>query len=552
MASGVELATAWVRLTFSADGMQGAVTDEVDKSTAGMDKHGQKAGSKFSGGMKAALAVGAAVAIAGLVKVFNVGLEELKFGEEINAQTDLLIKNTGFTGTTKEVNDLTLSLSQLSGISEEDLQQAGNAILKFGDVSEDTYRRAVESINDMGGAGKDVTGTAEALGKALADPATAAALLKRQGVLLTDEQKNLIDTFTEAGDKAGAQGVILDALEGTYGGMAEAAGGTLQGNINKLNNAFENLSGDLVTLVMPAVEGVVSVLQGMIGWISENQGMFTVIAVAIGILAVAFIGLTVATWAMNTALLANPITWIVLAVIALIAAIVLLILNWDTVVAFLSETWAGFVGWITGVMEGFAGWWNDLWAGLGGFITDVWNGFIGWITDLFNGFVGFLMDVGNGISTWWSGLWQGFAGFVQDAFTNVGNFVIGIVNTVIDIVNGALGGLNDMGKAASALTGGAISWSITPLPHIPGLYAGGNILSSGSVLVGERGPEILNLPRGASVEPLDYNRPGADRPIMMDGTLIGWMRELANGEAQMVFDKQDKRSSVILDGRKKR
>ena len=37
----------------------------------------------------------------------------------------------------------------------------------------------------------------------------------------------------------------------------------------------------------------------------------------------------------------------------------------------------------------------------------------------------------------------------------------------------------------------------------PGLALGGQVLSPGSVLVGERGPELLNLPRGAQVSPLD-------------------------------------------------
>ena len=38
--------------------------------------------------------------------------------------------------------------------------------------------------------------------------------------------------------------------------------------------------------------------------------------------------------------------------------------------------------------------------------------------------------------------------------------------------------------------------------HIPMLASGGTLTSSGSVIVGERGPELLNLPRGASVHPL--------------------------------------------------
>jgi hypothetical protein len=38
---------------------------------------------------------------------------------------------------------------------------------------------------------------------------------------------------------------------------------------------------------------------------------------------------------------------------------------------------------------------------------------------------------------------------------------------------------------------------------IPKLAEGGNIMSGGTVMVGEEGPEFLNLPRGARVTPLD-------------------------------------------------
>ncbi|MFC4768745.1 tape measure protein [Effusibacillus consociatus] len=41
------------------------------------------------------------------------------------------------------------------------------------------------------------------------------------------------------------------------------------------------------------------------------------------------------------------------------------------------------------------------------------------------------------------------------------------------------------------------------LRDIPGLATGGTVTKPGTVLVGEEGPELLNLPRGASVVPLD-------------------------------------------------
>jgi len=70
-------------------------------------------------------------------------------------------------------------------------------------------------------------------------------------------------------------------------------------------------------------------------------------------------GLIASVWAFTVALLANPITWIILGIVALIAAIVLLWKNWDTVVAFLKGAWDSFVNGlinaINWVKEKFAG-----------------------------------------------------------------------------------------------------------------------------------------------------------------------------------------------------
>lgn len=572
-ATGVELATAWVRLTFSAEGSEKAIAEEVAK--APVDKAGDEAGKKYSksfgGALKVGLAAAAGLAAVGVANVFNTGMEELKFGEQISAQTDQLIKNTGAAFSTSWIEDYTLQLSQLSGISEEDLQSAGNNVLKFGEVSEETYERAVASINDLGGAGKDVAGVSEALGKALADPAAAAALLKRQGVLLNDEQKALIDSFTAAGDKAGAQGVILDALESTYGGMAEAAGGTLQGGLNKLNNTFENLAGTAVESLMPAITGLVGGLTGFFDWVAENQWILPVLAVAIGtVLVAAFIAWTASIWAANVALLANPITWIILAIVALIAIIILLVMNWDAVVAFLSTVWQGFVDWFIGVMDAFLGWWNGLWTAVWEWIVSVWNNIVAGVTGFFTMLWNTLVAIGAGIASWWDGLWNGIASFfggiwegiigairnvqnafgtvfgaigsiVRGAFEGVVGIVRGVINGIIGAVNGVIDGINGVAGAIGSAVGVNLK-----IGRIPMLADGGTILRGGSVIVGERGPELLTLPRGATVDP-DIAGAGGGMPstlviVDQDGQLIGRMRVEARGEVG-AYDSQRSREA---------
>lgn len=251
--------------------------------------------------------------------------------------------------------------------------------------------------------------------------------------------------------------------------------------------------------------------------------------------------MTAAQWAFNVAASANPIGLIIIAVAALIAIIILLVMNWDTVIKFLGDTWNGFVGWFTGVMEGFAGWWtgvwegflgfvsdlwngwvsfvqglfigyvstimdigrnvsnwwNGLWAGIFGLATDLWNGYVNWAVGVFSGMLGFFRDIGAGLVSWWNGLWGGLASFVGDAFNGVVGFVKGMINNIIRLVNGAIGGINNLGAAASQITGGAISWKVAPLPQL----AKGSNNAPDTFIAGERGPELITGAAGSTVRP---------------------------------------------------
>ena len=54
--------------------------------------------------------------------------------------------------------------------------------------------------------------------------------------------------------------------------------------------------------------------------------------------------------------------------------------------------------------------------------------------------------------------------------------------------------------------------------NIPGLAKGGNVVSGGSTLVGEEGPEILDLPKGSKVTPLD--KQGGETSINIENLVV--------------------------------
>lgn len=261
---------------------------------------------------------------------------------------------------------------------------------------------------------------------------------------------------------------FLASLQDLGGGMEDAAGaadrmgqdinGSAKVGWEQLSRTWDSIVGQLGSALLP-------ILTEVINFLNEHPAVLQIVAGALGILAAAFIGVSVATWAMNTALLANPITWIILAIVALIAAIVALVMNWDAVVAWISEVWSGFISWITGVIDGFIGWWNGVWEGFASWIGEVWSGFVGFITDVWNGFISWVMGVVDGFVGWWNDLWAGvgaffasiWEGFVAGVTAIWQGFVDWIIGLVIGYVSWWYGIWNGVASFFANLWSGIVS-----------------------------------------------------------------------------------------------
>lgn len=105
---------------------------------------------------------------------------------------------------------------------------------------------------------------------------------------------------------------------------------------------------------------------------------------------------------------------------------------------------------------------------------------------------------------------------IEEFLGGVVDFIKGIVEAIKLPINAIIGGINTVFSALSfdvpdwiPLIGG----QSLGLPQIPMLANGGTITGSGSVIVGEKGPEILNLNSGASVVPLSGDAVGTSEVV---------------------------------------
>lgn len=88
-------------------------------------------------------------------------------------------------------------------------------------------------------------------------------------------------------------------------------------------------------------------------------------------------------------------------------------------------------------------------------------------------------------------------GFLWDAFRNVFNRVIEAWN------NFGIPSFHVHVTMPSAIPNIDFDTPAIPFPDIPLLAAGGTALRAGLAIVGDDGPELLNMPRGATIAPLD-------------------------------------------------
>lgn len=143
--------------------------------------------------------------------------------------------------------------------------------------------------------------------------------------------------------------------------------------------------GTVITLV-GVMTGLISGATLALGGQTLAAGASTAATIAYnivqGIMATVTAISTAATWALNAAIavLTSPITWVIVAIVALIAIGVLLWKNWDTIVLKAGELFTGIVKWFSNI-------WTSM-KDIGGKIVDgLWSGIKGgwdWLTNSVN------------------------------------------------------------------------------------------------------------------------------------------------------------------------
>lgn len=177
--------------------------------------------------------------------------------------------------------------------------------------------------------------------------------------------KRLVPSLSDAAIKSGDLSQITQELSKKMGGSAAAAAETSAGKIERLKVAADEFKESLGAQLLPALEKLVNMLSEIVAWAEKHPTAFKAIAIALGVVAAVLVVLNIALWATTTglwamaaALWANPITWIVAAVIALIAVMVVLYKKNETFRNVLKGLWEVAKMTWNGIRDGIKAVWN--------------------------------------------------------------------------------------------------------------------------------------------------------------------------------------------------
>jgi phage-related protein len=434
--------------------------------------------------------------------------EAVRAGMEANkvdAQLAAVIKSTGDASgyTAEQAGKLAEAFMRKTGIDESGIKSNEAMLMTFTNIGRDTFPQATQAVLDMSTAlGENGKDAAIQLGKALNDPVNGITALHRVGVEFSGQQKQQIKLFMQHGDVAKAQGVILGELSKEFGGSAEAAGHA-NGGLSLLTAQFHSLQekvgqaaipviGQLVTAIQPMVSafadwlpGAIKQVQPFLHDVVQNGIQLVEGAIKSALPTVHTLG----DWFMTKILPALQtvgkfifsdlvptfvkleMLWVqsILPVLRVLAEVI-----FNQVLPALMSVWGhierSLIPSIQKLWEKISPILIPALQLVGGVIQNVVGPALGMGIDL----VGKLVDA------------------VTAIITKIGDF-LGVLGHVKDAIGGAFG---DVGKLLGSL--GSL--------HLPGFAGGTDNAPGGLAIVGEHGPELVNLPSGSQVIPLPYSQ----------------------------------------------
>lgn len=346
-------------------------------------------------------------------------------------------------------------LESIKGVKDPVKQDAIGVAL-FGTMWEDMGKKAIFALNDTKGSLGNVKGTLSEIERLQYNDATTAfkALGRTINTELAGVAGNAVNKLRDTLNNLRESGKLKELFEG-FTEKAQEAYQIVKDLWQALTDSYNTIKDNWST-IGPIIAGVTAAFVTYKGVVAAYNAGQKLQAAYNAIVTGSLRTQTAAIWANNVAMLANPWTWIVIGIVALIAAIVLCIVYWDQIKATILSWWAviqpylqvawEFVVWV------FMGIYNAVVSALSavwGFIVAVWQAIWGFIGPIIMAIVNLVVAY---FQLWWavvssvmqilwtviSGVWSQIVAFVGPIVAAVASAVSSAWNRIKSVVSSVM------------------------------------------------------------------------------------------------------------------
>lgn len=264
--------------------------------------------------------------------------------------------------------------------------------------------------------------------------------------------------------------------------------------MQNVKNIMAELGNELAIVFEPILMALIPIMQSLSAWFGNLPEPVKSFIVILGILIVVFTTMMpiMAAMVVSIGILASPWLLVVIAVMAVIAILIYLYAKFE---------------WFRDGVNLFFIFIKDIFVAgfsfMGGYVESQFESILKNFTNFYEAgkrILNGLMDFFTGVFTGnWSKAWKGLSNIVGGILDGLSAVVKTPLNTMIGIVNGFIGGINNI-KIPSWIP--KIGGKNASIPKIPLLAKGGSFFN-GSAIVGEAGPELISTVAGkTTVQPL--------------------------------------------------
>ena len=183
---------------------------------------------------------------------------------------------------------------------------------------------------------------------------------------------------------------------------------------------------------------------------------------------------------------------------------------WTEIKTKIGEIWDSIISWfMETAWPAFSEFWVNSWIFIREIVSSIWRMIKTKIGEIWDSIVSWFTETAwPTFSDFWATAWIGVKDTVVATWESVRQTVKDGINWVIDQINAFIQRVNSIRiniprvqiPLGGTVGGGSVAFP--QLPLLPRLAHGGQVIQPGMALVGERGPELVTLPRGAAVSPL--------------------------------------------------